>query len=279
MVKGIRPANIKEALAFLSQEPRTIMAGGTDLMVQKARGFALPPGFDKPLLFIDHLVELKKIYKKDGQIHIGAGAILTDMLYNKNIPGIFKEIVIQMASPPTRNMASIGGNLCNASPAGDTLPYLYAVDAEVILESLNETRCIKIEEFIVAPKKTCIRPDELLTDIIIPEKEYTINSYRKLGQRKGMSLTKASFLGMADIDNNIIKDIRIALGSVAPFIVRSKKIENQMVGKEIETVKKTTENILEKYGSLIKPIDDARSTAGYRKKVSLRLINDFITNL
>lgn len=279
MVKGIRPANIKEALVFLSQEPCTIMAGGTDLMVQKARGFALPPGFDKPLLFIDHLVELKKIYKKDGQIHIGAGAILTDMLYNKNIPGIFKEIVIQMASPPTRNMASIGGNICNASPAGDTLPYLYAVDAEVILESLNERRCIKIEEFIVAPKKTCIRPDELLTDIIIPEKEYTINSYRKLGQRKGMSLTKASFLGMADIDNNIIKDIRIALGSVAPFIVRSKKIENQMVGKEIETVKKTTENILEKYGSLIKPIDDARSTADYRKKVSLRLIDDFITNL
>lgn len=279
MVDGIRPENLQEALEELSTRAYTVMAGGTDLMVQRARGFALAPEFDKPLLFIEHLSELKKIYVENNEIHIGACAILTDIMLSDIVPAVFKEMIGQMASPPTRNMATLAGNICNASPAGDTLPYLYAVDAKIVLQSIEGKRTMLISEFITAPKKTILKENELVTDIIIPNKVYGKHVYRKLGQRKGMSLTKASLLGMADIQDGKIVDIRIALGSVSAIIARSQEIEESMKHKKVETVQKEIAMILAQYDTLIKPIDDARSTAVYRKKVSLGMIADFLTNI
>ena len=279
MVDGIRPENLKQALEVLSKRECIIMAGGTDLMVQRARGFALAPKFEKPLLFIEHLPELKKILIENDEIHIGACAILTDIIESEIVPTVFKEMIGQMASPPTRNMATIAGNICNASPAGDTLPYLYAMNAKVVLQSVSNTRTLPIDEFIVSPKKTCLRSDEILTDIIIPNKDFPINYYRKLGQRKGMSLTKVSLLGMAEVTDGRVTDIRIALGSVAAGIVRSSVIEKSMISKSVDEIKKSTDKILEQYDVLIRPIDDARSTATYRKKASLRLIKDFLEKL
>lgn len=255
------------------------MAGGTDLMVQRARGFAIAPEFEKPLLFIEHLSELKKIYIENDEINIGACAILTDIMKSEIIPPVLKKIIGQMASPPTRNMASFAGNICNASPAGDTLPYLYAVDAKITLESSNEKRTILVSEFIKGPKKTVLKANELVTNIIIPHKTYSHNVYRRLGQRKGMSLTKASLLGMADIENGKIIDIRIALGAVSAIIARCKEIEESLKNKSIKDVKDDVTSILAKYDHLIKPIDDARSTALYRKKVSLNMIKQFLENL
>ncbi|MEA2077204.1 MAG: xanthine dehydrogenase family protein subunit M, partial [Candidatus Marinimicrobia bacterium] len=112
-----------------------------------------------------------------------------------------------------------------------------------------------------------------------PNKDFPINYYRKLGQRKGMSLTKVSLLGMADVTDGRVSDIRIALGSVAAGIVRSPKIEESMVSKSIDEVKEISDKILEQYDVLIRPINDARSTAIYRKKASLRLIKYFLENL
>ena len=255
------------------------MAGGTDLMVQRARGFALAPEFDKPLLFIDHLEELKKIFIENDEIHIGAAAFLTDIVENDIIPKVFREMVQKMASPPTRNMATLAGNICNASPAGDTLPYLYAVSAKIVLQSVKGSRTVAIDEFIVGLKKTCLQPDELVTDIVIPSKVFKHNYYRKLGQRKGMSLTKASMLGMADMQHGKVADIRIALGSVSAQIVRSEDIERKLVNRTVEDLKNDISTILGEYDPLITPIDDARSTAKYRKAVSLRMIKDFIENL
>ncbi|MCD6446802.1 MAG: FAD binding domain-containing protein [Candidatus Marinimicrobia bacterium] len=279
MVDGIRPENLQQALKVLSKRECIIVAGGTDLMVQRARGFALAPKFEKPLLFIAHLAELKKIYVENDEIHIGACAILTDIIESEIAPTVFKKMIGQMASPPTRNMATISGNICNASPAGDTLPYLYAMKAKVVLQNVGNTRILPIDEFIISPKKTCLRSDEIMTDIIIPNKDFSINYYRKLGQRKGMSLTKTSLLGMADVTDGRVTDIRIALGSVAAGIVRSSVIEKSMISKSVDEIKKSTDKILEQYDVLIRPIDDARSTATYRKKVSLRLIKDFLERL
>ncbi len=276
MVKAYHPETLSAALEILTEKPCTIMAGGTDLMVQKARGFAIQPEFTQPLLFINHLEELQRITIEDGEIHIGACVILTDMLFSHLIADTFKEVIVQMASPPTRNLATIGGNLCNASPAGDTLPYLYAVDAKVELQKAESSRIVSIDEFITAPKTTVLTVDELLTSIIIPNKEFDVNVYRKLGQRKGMSLTKAAFHGLANIDDNKVTDIRMALGSVAPTVVRSAKIEQQIVGSAINDMGQIVPNILSQYEKLIKPIDDARSTAKYRKEVSLRMIEDFL---
>ena len=279
MVKSYRPQTLSDALDKISKNNYKIIAGGTDLMVQKRRDFAIKPIFKLPLLFIEHLKELKQIHIKDNEIHIGACAILTDIINDNSIPNIFKNIINQMASPPTRNMATIGGNICNASPAGDTLPYLYAVDAKVKLQSIDNMQIISIQDFICGLKTTLLQKNEILTEIIIPNKTYNINYYKKLGQRKAMSLSKVSFLGMADISNNKVSDIRITLGSVAPIAVRSNKIEKLIIGKSFTDIQNIIPEILKQYDKLIKPIDDTRSTADYRKKVSLRLIEDFIESL
>ncbi len=279
MVDGIRPDNLHEALNILAKQECTVMAGGTDLMVQRARGFALAPKFDKPLLFIDHLEELKKIYVEGDQIHMGACAVLTDIVENEIVPKVFRDMIQKMASPPTRNMATLAGNVCNASPAGDTLPYLYAVDAKIVLQNAKSSRTVSMDEFIVGLKKTCLKADELVTDIIIPNKVYEYNYYRKLGQRKGMSLTKASMLGLADVQDGKVVDIRIALGSVSAKIVHSTDIDNKLKNRTVKELNEDVSRILADYDMLIKPIDDARSTAKYRNVVSLRMIKDFIESL
>ncbi|MCD6440748.1 MAG: FAD binding domain-containing protein [Candidatus Marinimicrobia bacterium] len=279
MVEGFRPADLREALEFRSQHPSIPIAGGTDLMVQKARGFALKPDFDKPLLFIGHLPDLQQIIVENRQVHIGAGVLLSDLIKSDKIPAVFKEAISLMASPPSRNIATIGGNICNASPAGDTLPYLYAVDAILVLKSSQAERKIPVGVFITNPGKTDLASDEILTEIIIPDKKFGVSYYRKVGTRKGMSLSKASFTGLADIENSNVTDIRIAFGSVAPTIVRSRKIEASIIRKPVSEIKTAVPEIVKKYAPLIRPIDDARSSAAYRKKVSLRLLEDFLRNL
>jgi len=279
MVDGFRPADLQEALEFRARHPSIPIAGGTDLMVQKARGFGLKPDFNKPLLFIGHLRKLRQISVRDGNIHIGAGVLLSELIINDKISEALKMAVRQMASPPSRNLATIGGNICNASPAGDTLPYLYAVDAKLILKSVSSERIIHIGKFITDPKQNTLEHDELLTEIIIPNKIFNVSYYKKVGQRKGMSLTKASFQGLADIKNSNVLDIRIAFGSVAPIIVRSREIEASIIGKPVSEINAAVPEILKKYATLIRPIDDARSTAVYRKKVSLRLLEDFLWKL
>lgn len=279
MVDGYRPEDLAEALRILAEEDCLPVSGATDLMVQYARGTGLRPDFKKALLFISHLKELQYIKTDQRAIRIGSAVTLTTLLEHPGIPGIFKEILRQMAAAPTRHMATLAGNIGNASPAADTLPYLYATDAELLLQSSERERIVTVADFISGPKKTIRKNDELIKEIRIPLSEFNIEKYRKLGQRKGMSLTKASFLGLAKTRAGKIEDVRIALGSVAALIVRSPDTEKKIAGKNIHDVQRSIEEILNDYDSLIRPIDDARSTALYRKRVSLRLIRDFIDNL
>lgn len=274
------PKTLMDALQYRENNDCIPIAGGTDLMVQKARGFSLSPDFGtSSLLFIADLPELRHIESRSDSLIIGASVTLAELIHHPRIPDIFKEALSLMASPPSRNLATIAGNICNASPAGDTLPYLYAIDAELRLQSSTAERTIPIEDFITGPKQNALQSHELLTEIILPKTNFTHTYYRKIGQRKGMSLTKASFLGMAAIENNYISDLRIAFGSVAPFIIRNRWFEQQLIGKSCADLPAMLPATLENYAVAIKPIDDARSTALYRKKVSLRLLESFLTRL
>jgi CO/xanthine dehydrogenase FAD-binding subunit len=279
MVKAYRPQTLAEALIIRNETDCLPIAGGTDLMVQKARGTGLGPDFKKPLLFVGHLAELRRIEKKKDCIHIGPAVLLSEILSNPLIPDTFKKAVALMASPPSRNLATLGGNICNASPAGDTLPFLYAANGEILLENHTFERRIAIEDFITGPKKTDLKSDELLTDIIIPDMDFSVTYYRKVGQRRGMSLTKASFHGLADVKDGYVIDLRMAFGSVAPTVIRSRDIENFLIGEPVNGLKNRCQEILERYDPLIQPIDDARSSAGYRKKVCFNIIKDFLNHL
>jgi xanthine dehydrogenase FAD-binding subunit len=277
--KAFRPASLKAALEYLAKNECLIFSGGTDLMVQYARGTGLAPTFPRPPLFLAQIPELRQIEVSAKSIVIGAAVTLSELLSHPDIPLIFKDIISQMASLPSRNTATIGGNICNASPAGDTLPYLIANDASIRLQSLSNERVVLLSDFFTAAKETILKKDEVLTKITIPRTNFNHHYYQKIGQRKGMSLTKASMLGLALIENGKVKELRIAFGAVAPLIVRDLAIEKQYLGLRNDKLLDYEEEICRQYSPLIKPIDDARSTAAYRKAVSLRMLRDFIKQL
>lgn len=278
MVAGYRPNTLREALEIINKEECIVLCGGTDLMVKRKRGSGVEPSFEKPVVFISHLEELKNITFKDSVLTIGAACTCSEIANNNLVPEYIKQSVLCMASPGIRNMATIGGNICNSSPVGDTLPALYALEAVLVLESANGNREVPINEFITGPGQNIIRKYEILKEIRIAIKDFNKVLHRKVGTRKSIALAKLSFMGLVKVENGKIEDIRLAFGAVAPTIVKSKEVENQIV--EIGIVNKDNiKEIKDKYGELIKPIDDQRSKANYRKGICLNLLGYFLEEL
>lgn len=267
MEKGLVARTLREALEWLDKEEPIIYAGGTDLMVKKQL---------TKLLFIHRVPELKKINVSGSNITIGSCVTISELLKHPGIPCIIKNVLSNFASKPIRNMATIGGNICNASPAGDSLTFLYLLNAEVELHNKNKVHKLPLREFILGPGKISRKANELLTHINFDVPSFSSFFYRKVGQRSANSITKCSFLGAVNIRNRIIDDLRICFGSVAPVIVRNESIEKKYHGYTIEQMKSEIDRIIYDYESRIQPIDDVRSSAEYRKSVSINLLNHFI---
>jgi CO/xanthine dehydrogenase FAD-binding subunit len=279
LVEVYRPQNYKQALELMGEKLVVTLAGGTDLMVKSGGLSWCDQGLDCPALFIGHLEELKKVEDDGYCIRIGAACTYTQILETRSVPGVLKAAVLRLATPAIRNTGTIGGNICNASPAGDTLPVLYALDASVVLESINDTRTLPIEDFITGPGETVIKNDELLKEVVVPKKSFDAVFYRKVGTGAVNSLSKVSFTGLAVVEKGVVRDIRISFGAVAPTVVRSKRLENLFAGKNIQDIIKIIPELGNLYLVLIDPLDDQRSTARYRKAVSIRLFEYFLRNV
>lgn len=247
-------------------------------MVRKKRWSGLVPCFDKPVMFVSDLQELREIKEDKMFVSLGAACSLTSLIESSVVPDYCKQAFLQMASPGIRNMATLGGNICNCSPAGDSLPVLYAMDAVLTIESSCRKRELPIEDFITGPGKNILKPGELLTAIKLPQKEFNTHAYKKVGTRSSTSLSKLSFAALADVQKGVLKDIRIAFGAVAPTIVRNRDIEQDIISKRAKGILDIPE-IIGDYRAFIKPIDDQRSTAFYRKHACLRLLEDFMFDI
>lgn len=280
MVEGYYPDNFEQALKIVNEKDDVIIySGGTDLMVRNKNIAALLPKFDKDLLYIGNLKELKEINDLSSTIEIGAACTLSSLLIEKKVPKILKDAISLIASPAIRNMGTIGGNICNASPAGDTLPILYALNTKLKLTNENGSRQVNIEDFILGPRKISLDKNEILQSIIIPKMGFNKTKYEKVGARKASAISKLSFVGLAQIENEEIKDLRITLGSVGPTVVRMNDIEEILIGKKLKNLESTREKVSRLCLDKITPIDDQRSTAVYRKKTAIRLIQYFIYNM
>jgi xanthine dehydrogenase FAD-binding subunit len=277
MVITYRPKSLIEALEAMVFTEYTVFAGGTDLMVKRKQGTGMLPAFDKPLIFISDLDELKQIRSEKDYIYLGAACTFSSLIESSLIPEFYKQVFMQMASPAVRNIATIGGNICNASPAGDSLPLLYALDAEVIIESSCRKVEMPIVDFITAPGRNILTSSELVTTIRIPILDFEKAVYKKISPRKSNALSKLSFVALSNMKNGVYKDIRIAFGSVAPTVIRSLDIEEEIIAMNNQDNLDCSQ-IIKDYATLIKPIDDQRSTAFYRKEVCKRLLADFIEN-
>lgn len=247
-------------------------------MVRRKQWSGLAAKFEKPVMFISDMEELTAIRKDGDYINIGAACTLTQLIDNSLIPDFCKIVFQEMASPAIRNVATIGGNICNSSPAGDSLPLLYALDASVVVENRFRWREIPIEEFITGPGQNILNPNEIVSAIRLPIESFDTFVYRKVGTRKACAISKLSFAALAKKDDGKLKDVRIAFGAAAPVVIRCRDVEEEIISMYNKGLLEI-EEIIKYYEPLFKPIDDQRSTASYRKKVCKRLLEDFLKNI
>lgn len=268
------PQKIEEALEILSQYGKEIkvIAGGTDLLIQYYdRLYEVGTWLD-----LKNIKELKEIKIHQNQMEIGAMVTHTQLEKSEDIKKYFpvlSQAAADIGSPQIRNRGTIGGNIVNASPAGDLLSPLMAYDAQFKLLSLQKEALISAEEFFIGPKKTILEPAQLLIQIILPlPSERTYGSWIKIGKRKALiiaTITLALVVEMAE-DNKTVKDVRTCLGSVAPTPIEIKEIREKMIGKKFNQLDfNQLGQIVE---DKISPIDDIRGTREYRKDVAKNIM-------
>lgn len=273
------PRDFKEALALLSDEPGVWrpFAGGTDLMVLFEAGKLQHRKF----FSLWHLEELRGIEVTDEHVTLGALTTYTEVQANEILQEEFP-MLCQAASETgglaIQNRGTLGGNIANASPAGDSPPALLVYDAQLELVSAQGTRILPYEGFHTGYKQMLLRPDELIKSIRLPRtRQLRRQYYRKVGTRKAQAISKICFAGLAQMDGEQLKDIRIALGSVAPTVVRCSKTEDVLRSQKVDA-----ELVSAARAALareISPIDDIRSTSNYRLQVALNVLEDFLMGL
>jgi len=268
------PKKIEEALKILSKYGKEIkvIAGGTDLLIQYSDRLYEVNGW----LDLKNIKELRNIKINKNQMEIGAmvtHARLENSEEIKKYYPVLSQAAADIGSPQIRNRGTIGGNIVNASPAGDLLAPLMAYDAQFKFLSTQGEKIVPAEQFFIGPKKTILESAQLLTQIILPlPSERIYGCWIKIGKRKALiiaTITLALVVEMAE-DNKTVKDVRTCLGSVAPTPIEIKEIRKNMVGKKFDQLDfAELGQIVE---DKISPIDDIRGTREYRKDVAKNIM-------
>jgi len=272
----ISPTSLAEALEALSQNDQAWkpFAGGTDLMVLLEAG-KLP---HRNYVNIWNLRELGGIEVSDEYVTLGALTTYTEVQAHSILREEFPmlcQAARETGGIAIQNRGTLGGNIVNASPAADSPPALLAYDAELELISKAGVRRIPYSRFHSGYKQMDLRTDELLRAIRLPRMSDRFHYYRKVGTRKAQAISKVCFAGVIRIVDGRVAHIRIALGSVAPIPIRCERTEASLQDQPLKS-----EAILlgaSTMSSEIVPIDDIRSTRDYRLRVSLNLLQDFLS--
>jgi xanthine dehydrogenase FAD-binding subunit len=276
VMEALHPASLAEALEARSRLRAVPFAGGTDLMVRLSRGAGVLPGFKAPVLFLDRCAELAGISATDGMLEIGAMTTLAEIAESPLVHPVLREIVLSMGGPGIRNAATLGGNLCNASPAGDTIPFLYAFEASVRIASARGERTVPVADFVTGPGATRLAADEIVRSIRIPSWQPRVAFWRKVGTRRANALTKVSVTGFADVTGGRLRRVRIALGAAAPTVLRLGEVERLLEQAEPGSdAGGLVGRARAAAAAAARPIGDQRSTAEYRREVAASLAAEF----
>lgn len=262
------PRSLEEALELKARRPEALpIAGGTDLMVELNFGRHRPSA----LLDVSRLPELAEWRREDGRVFLGAGVTYARIM--RELPELTALVQASrtVGSPQIRNRGTVGGNLGTASPAGDALPVLAAYDAEVVLVRAEGVRAVPWDRFLLGPKRNALQPDEL----ILGARWRVVRgpgSFSKVGTRNAMVISVAGLCLQLDEEG---RQVRVALGSVAPTVVRARQAEAYArealaeAGVWDDPRAPVPEVALEEFGRLAaeaaRPIDDVRGTAAYRR--------------
>jgi CO/xanthine dehydrogenase FAD-binding subunit len=273
------PRNLAEALALLGEGPGVWrpFAGGTDLMVLLEAGRLEHRKF----FSIRHLPELRGVGESDGEVRVGALTTYSEVRRDATLGRLFPmlgQAARETGGIAIQNRGTVGGNIANASPAADTPPALLAYGARVELVSASGTRVVPYTDFHTGYKQTVMREDELIAGVRLPRPaEGAQHFYRKVGTRRAQAISKVCFAALAEVEGEALAEVRIALGSVAPTVLRCRRTEDVLRGGRPDGA--LTKAALDELAREIAPIDDVRSTARYRTRVAQNLLAEFLSGL
>ena len=263
-----RPARLREACEALASRPLTVLAGGTDHFPSRVGG---APRED--ILDLTAIAELRGIRKTAEGWRIGATTTWSEVLEAK-LPPLFDALKLaarEVGGVQIQNAGTVAGNICNASPAADGAPALLALDASVELSSNSGTRALPLADFIVGPRKTALRPGEIVTAVVVPAPHGAAHShFLKLGARKYLVISIAMVAAVIETERGIVHAARIAVGSCSPVAKRLSSLEGVLVGKKLD--KDVSELASAEHLSSLKPIDDVRGSGEYRLEAALTLV-------
>jgi CO/xanthine dehydrogenase FAD-binding subunit len=271
------PQNLDSALRLLSDDSRSRpFAGGTDLMVLLEAG-KLPPA---NYVSIWGLKELRGITVGSDAVVLGAMTTYTDVLLHPVLRSEFPLLCAaarQTGGIATQNRGTLGGNIANASPAADSPPALLAYDAELELVSVGGVRRVPYDRFHSGYKLMDLAPGEIIHRIILPRRHAGWQqTYRKIGTRNAQAISKVCLAAVLDLDGNRVRDARVALGSVAPSVLRCVHAEAALRDQTLDGA--LADAVAAALALDVSPIDDMRSTARYRMRVAQNLLIQFLTD-
>lgn len=260
----VKPQTIEDAIQLKKGENNSIyIAGGTDVMVQ-IKDREIQPS---TLISLRNIPDLARI-EVNGGARIGALATIADIIQHPKLAQAFPVLVEaarRIGSVQIRNAATIGGNLCNCSPCADMALPLLILDAKILLQSSEARREVPIEDFFRGPAESCLRTDEILTEILLGGSNVNaITVFKKKGRVK-MDLAVISVAVLLDMEGNLCRKARVAVGAVAPTPMRLRKVEDLLEGTKLEDstireARKTAE-------ASVVPITDIRSQEDYRRAI------------
>ncbi len=248
------------------------IAGGTDLMIQLRERHVRTD----TLVDVSGIPELKRIWVDSDahRLHIGAAVTYTQLIESELIHQyayLLAETSRLIGGKQIQHMGTIGGNLGNASPAGDTLPCLYVLQADITIASVNGERQVAMSDFMQGPRRTVLQPNELITEVtcdLLPQ--HAGSAFAKLGLRESQAISVVDVAAVVFIVDGCISSVRVALGSVAPTIVRSPAAEQMLLGQS------PSDDLLDRAAEVarqdIKPITDIRGSAAYRLHVAKPMV-------
>ncbi|MDD2464849.1 MAG: xanthine dehydrogenase family protein subunit M [Desulfobulbus sp.] len=276
----LTPSCLEEFFVLLEQYPEALpIAGGTDLLI-RLRNVIEPD--NRPLLALNAIPEVHGIREESETLSIGAAVtfsgIINDPLIREQVP-VLALAARKVGGPAIRNMATIGGNICTASPAGDSLPPLYVLGAKVEIAARQGIRRMPIEKFILGPGQISLGVGEIVTRIQLPHHAcFPWQTFEKVGRRRSLAIAVTSFAGQVRLAiDGTIAEARFAWGSVAPTVKRLPALEQELVGARLES--ETLRHAAAMVRSGVSPIDDIRATAHYRRTVAGNVLVRFLEGL
>ncbi|MBT3272327.1 MAG: molybdopterin dehydrogenase [Spirochaetales bacterium] len=278
LINIFSPQTLGDLLALKKQKPDIqVFAGGTYVLHGQGTKFPRLPG---SIVSISQIEELSRIHRTERYLELGSCVTLSKIggIGGSIVPSILIQAIEGIASPPVRNLATFGGNICVQDRRLSTYPVLFLLDARVELRELGESRWIPINRLSGGDDNLTIRPSEILTRIRVPLGEWNVQIFRNIGDGFGRNLWSLSFCGLANIDRAVLSDFRFAFGSLGKNIIRNREIEAELVGRKLPLQERDRDLICLAFHDYLNSAY-SEIISSYQRSMALKLFKWFLFSL